>query len=98
MLSKVINPSASAQTFNAKILHYPNVLGLVSTVQATTVVPAGQVSREGLKFPVLVHRLDCPLKFLSQRLGKELFNRDTKLFGKDHREAWVDIILPQALH
>ena len=46
-----------------------------------------------LKFPVLFHGFDSPIKLLAQRLGKELLDRDVKLLREDHRQTGVDVIL-----
>lgn len=97
MLSKIIRQGAKLPQHRPFMQRACNVPGLVFGVQDTAVAPACQVSCEGLKFPVLVHRFDSPLKLFAQRLRKKLFDWNSKLFGKDHREAWVDIILSQAL-
>lgn len=45
------------------------------------------------EFPIFLHRLDCPIEFLPQRLGEELFNGHVKFLGKDHGKTRIDIIL-----
>lgn len=53
------------------------------------------VSDEGLKLPCLVvsDRLDGPLELVSQRLGKELLNRNVGLGREYNGQAWVDVVL-----
>lgn len=46
-----------------------------------------------LKLPILVHRFDSPLKFLSKCFGKELFNGHIEFLRKDYRQAGVNVIL-----
>lgn len=53
------------------------------------------MSDEGLKLPGLVvsDRLDGPLELVSQRLGKELLNRNVGLGREYNGQAWVDVVL-----
>ena len=46
-----------------------------------------------LKLPVFVHRLDSPIEFLPQGLGKELFDWHVEFLGEDDSEAGIDVIL-----
>lgn len=45
------------------------------------------------EFPIFVHRLDCPIKFLAQRLGEELFDWHVKSLREDHCKTRVYVIL-----
>ena len=45
------------------------------------------------EFPIFVYGFDCPIEFLPQRLGEELFNRYVKFLGEDHRKTRINIIL-----
>ena len=45
------------------------------------------------EFPIFVHRLDCPIKLLPQRLGEELFDGHVKFLGEDHSKTRIDVIL-----
>lgn len=49
--------------------------------------------RSGSEFPVLVDRLDGPVKLLSQCFREELFNRDLEFLREYDGETRVDVIL-----
>jgi hypothetical protein len=43
-----------------------------------------EVKQVSLKFPILIHRLERPIKLLAQGFGKELFDRHVEFLGEDH--------------
>jgi hypothetical protein len=45
------------------------------------------------KLPVLVYRLDSPVKLLTKSLGKELFNGNIELLAKHDSQTRVDVVL-----
>jgi len=46
------------------------------------------------ELPVLVDRLDSPVKLFAQCLGEKSFNWDIELFSEDYCKARIDVILP----
>ena len=46
------------------------------------------------ELPVLVDRLDSPIKLLPQSLREEALDGHVKLLGEDNGEARIDVVLP----
>ena len=46
-----------------------------------------------LKGPILIHRLDSPLEFLSKSLRKELLDGHIELLAEDNRQTGIDVVL-----
>ena len=46
-----------------------------------------------LEFPILIHRLDGPIEFLSEGLGEEAFDGDVELLAEDDSETRINVVL-----
>lgn len=71
--------------------HDTSGIGIISKSASSTFLPALHLAygacmlESTLKFPVFIHGLDGPVKFLAQSLGEEAFDWNIELLREDDR-------------